>query len=387
MIDFLFIYWVEIVIIWAIVIPMTRHLVSRRRSATDIASLVHMVTVSLGALAQSPSLRPRIDALTGVDGLGRWMAFSLILYSVAAFWTVVSYLTHRPGGPSPRPRVRAFWVLCATSTMGVLLIGSGTRDDVGASFLAVYGGNPLVVGCYTVFIGYIAIVLVATLRAAGRYRKYTRRRYLRVGMELLLAGGVFGMAYCLYLGATVVTSYLHLPLPLGATTYAATYLGFGTVVLFLAGPTISVWGPRLTAPLRAVAQRRALRRLHPLWLALTDAMPYLRSQASHTLGNAAGYRLYRRVIEIHDGLLILEPYRDPGLDQGSLSDTVARARSISRALRAFSAGESGADAEDGHLKPERASGRVNAPTMTLMKDEVAYLTRLSRAYARLGDEA
>jgi len=387
----------EAVIIWAIAIQTVRHLASRRRSPADSASLVQVVTLSLGALAQSPDVRPRIDLLVGVDGLGRWLAFSLVLCSMAAFWLVVAHVTRHPDDRPPRVLIRVLGVSGAITAMGVLFLSSGTRDDVGASFLAVYGDVLSIVGGYLVFLGYITVVLVATLRAAWRYTKYARQRYLRLGMRLLVAGDLCGLVYTLYLGATVLTSHLSLPLPPGATTYAATYLGFGAVTLILAGPTISVWGPRLTAPLRTLAQRRALRRLHPLWLALTTAMPYLRRQPSRTLGDAVGYRLYRRVIEIRDGLLILDPYlgrraeRRPTTDIAA--DTAAHARAIAAALHAFSLGEDSRDAasdrtaDDDHPGTvQEADGHVDAvsaPTVPLMRDEVAYLTRLSHAYARL----
>lgn len=254
----------------------------------------------------------------------------------------------------------------------------------------------MVAGFYLIFLGYVVTVLVGTLRSAWRYRKYARQRYLRVGMRLLVAGDLCGLAYGFYLGATVVTSYLSLPLPPGATTYAATYLGFGAVMLILAGPTISVWGPRLATPWRAMTQWRALRRLHPLWAALTTAMPYLTRQPSHDLRDAVGYRLYRRVIEIRDGLLVLEPYRDLRMERrsaaGAAACAAAQARSVASALRAYSAGEGGgtdAPSAVGHPQAGHENSdhdvTVTAPAMPLMKDEVAYLTRLSDAFARLDE--
>lgn len=390
-------YWMEALVIWVLALQTVRHLTSRRRSPTDSASLAHVATFALGALVQSPDVRPQFDLLTGIDGLGRWLAFSLFLCSMSALWLVIAYVTRRRDSRPPRVRARLFWVTGAVTAMGMLLLSSGSRDDVGASFLAVYGENSLVVGFYLIFLGYIAVVLVDTLRLAWRYKKYARQRCLRLGMNLLIAGDLCGLVYAFYLGATVVTSYLLLPLPPGATTYAPTYLGLGAVVLILAGPTIGVWGPRLTAPFRAAVQRRALCRLHPLWLALTTTMPYLRRQPIHTLGDAVGHRLYRRVIEIRDGLLILEPYRDLRLEQRSMAGTVtgaaAHARSIASALRAFSSGEDGEDDRvsdppmNNHLGTDQETGdrdgRIITSTMPLMKDEVAYLTRLSRAFARL----
>lgn len=388
-------YWIEAFAIWALAVQTVRHVTAQRRSPVVSASLAHVITFALGALVQSPDLRPQFDLLTGINGFGRWLAFSLFLCSMAAFWLVIGHVTHHQDSSPPGVRVRLLWVVGAITIMGVLLFSSGSRDDVGASFLAVYGRDTSVIGFYLVFIGYIATVLVATLRLAWRYKKYARQRYLRVGLRLLIAGDLCGLAYGLYLGATVVTSYLSWPLPPGATTYAATYLGFGAVMLILAGPTISVWGPRLAAPWQAAAQRRALHRLHPLWLALTTAMPYLRRQPTHTLSDEVGYQLYRRVIEIRDGLLILESYSELRLERqqstaGAAGRAAVHARSIVLALRAFSAGEgegtasssgeefSAADWENSDCEEKRVT-----PTIPFMQDEIAYLTQLSDAFARL----
>ncbi|WP_326820297.1 MAB_1171c family putative transporter [Streptosporangium sp. NBC_01756] len=388
-------YWIEALAIWALTVQTIRHVTARRRLPAAAASLAHVITLALGTLVQSPDIRPRLDLLTGINGLGRWLAFSLFLCSMAAFWLMVAYVTHHRDNRPPRVRTHLLWVIGAITVMGMLLASSGSRDDVGASFLAVYGRNALVVGFYLIFIGYTVTVLIDTLRLAWRYKKYARQRYLRVGMRLLIAGDLCGLVYGLYLGATVVTSYLAWSLPPGATTYAATYLALGAVMLLLAGPTISVWGPRLAVPWRAVAQRRSLHRLHPLWLALTTAIPYLRRQPTHTLGDAVGYRLYRRVIEIRDGLLILEPYRDLRLErQQSTAGTAARAtihaRSIALALHAFLAGESdgtagssGDDLSEADWESGDRDDKGNMPAMPLMHNEVAYLTQLSCAFARL----
>src|SRR5581483_2753396 len=95
-------------------------------------------------------------------------------------------------------------------------------------------------------------------------------------------------------------------------------------------------------------------------------------------------RLYRRVVEIRDGLLTLRPFVEPqvraeagdlgrsaGLD-GEELDAVAEAATVAAAIRAKAHGR--AMVEGGVVAAAPADADLSA--------EAAYLTRLSRAYRR-----
>ncbi|MEU8147848.1 MAB_1171c family putative transporter [Nonomuraea sp. NPDC048901] len=384
-------YWGEASVIWTIAVQAAVRLVRKRRSPVDLAYSAHIVTLSLSVLVQFHDIQPRLDTLTHINGLGRWLVFSFTIASMCAFWITVTYLTSPAGGRAPGVTAKILWAAAGIAVMGVLLFGSGVPDDAGAGFLVVHGDNPLIVGSYLAFLAYISAGLFGTLRRTWRYVRYVHQPYVRLGLRLVAAGDAGGLLYVGYLSATALTSYFGLPTPPGASTHAVTYLGLACTTLIVAGPTIGVWGPRLATPLRSVAQRRALRRLRPLWTALTTAMPELRRDPP-SVGDSAGYQLYRYVIEIRDSLLVLEsytggPFHD-GMTPALHAQTVVQALHTFAATKRTAAAPGLSPASAGDVKPavtrEATSGDpVLSPGLPAMKDELTHLTQLSRAFARL----
>ncbi|MEV4347354.1 MAB_1171c family putative transporter [Actinoplanes sp. NPDC049596] len=126
----------------------------------------------------------------------------------------------------------------------------------------------------------------------------------------------------------------------------------------------------------AVAAYRQLLILRPLWKAMRDAFPeVILFTPRRAIVELAGVddvhlRLYRRVIEIRDGLLALRPYLEPP------------------------AASTGDPAYDEAIQVVRALGRREAqdplpdvsgewsPVGPTLADEVAWLGRVSRAYRR-----
>ena len=146
-----------------------------------------------------------------------------------------------------------------------------------------------------------------------------------------------------------------------------------TVLLTVTGG-VAVSYPRARSALIAY---RSLLALRPLWKAMRDAFPAIilfspRRAVIELAGvDDVHLRLYRRVIEIRDGMLALREH----LPEGYATDgdpAVAEARGILLALRARAEGEP-------------ANGRPGAwaPVGPEMADEVAWLRRVSRAYRRL----
>ncbi|MEU7745174.1 DUF6545 domain-containing protein [Nonomuraea sp. NPDC049158] len=259
----------------------------------------------------------------------------------------MTYLTSSAGDRSAGVRAKILWAAADIAVMGALLLGSGVPDDAGAGFLVVHGENPLIIGSYLAFLGYISAGLFGTLRRTWRYVRYMHQPYVRLGLRLVAAGDAGGLVYVGYLGATALTSYFSLPTPPGTSTHAVTYLGLGCTTLILAGPTI---------------------------------------------GDSAGYQLYRYVIEIRDSLLVLESYTGKPFHDGM--SPALRAQTVAQALHTFAATKRNtaapgvSPASAGDVKPaatrDTTSGDpVLSPGLPAMKDELTHLTQLSRAFARL----
>jgi hypothetical protein len=141
---------------------------------------------------------------------------------------------------------------------------------------------------------------------------------------------------------------------------------------------------------RWVNSYQSLRRLYPLWVTLYRSnpeialFPPLSPLADALAVRDLGFRLCRRVIEIRDGLLTLQPYIDPRVAEmtrvlcreAGLADeeaqAVVEAASLAAALRAK---------EEGRPVNQfvGAPGILGGIDLTT---EVATLERVARCYAR-----
>ena len=143
-----------------------------------------------------------------------------------------------------------------------------------------------------------------------------------------------------------------------------------------AGTLLAVGGALVPAGRRArsvLAEYRSLLALRPLWTAMRDAFPEVilfsprRAVVEMAGVDEVRLRLYRRVIEIRDGMLALRPYLC-----GVLPETPeAEAAAIAQALRRRASG----------VSPSGESAGF-APVGPEMADEVAWLSRVSKAHRR-----
>jgi hypothetical protein len=86
-------------------------------------------------------------------------------------------------------------------------------------------------------------------------------------------------------------------------------------LLVTVGSTLPSWGParRLSHPRHTVERLIIYLRLRPLWRDLVRVLPQVRGPVPVPWSIRSP--LYRRVIEILDGLLLLRPHMDPQIAQ------------------------------------------------------------------------
>ncbi|MFC7533393.1 MAB_1171c family putative transporter [Actinoplanes sp. GCM10030250] len=257
------------------------------------------------------------------------------------------------------------------------------------------GITPAQMAYWTVFEGYLAVVVALCARACLALGRSAPRGMLRVGLVTMGAGLSLISAYA---GSTVILVDLRgsgLPLDFGQWQPWTVAVRRTGVVLYLAGGSVPA-AARLRTVLGAY---RTLLVLRPLWSAMRRAFPQMvlwrPARSAVEARGVAGVRLrlYRRVIEIRDGMLALrdflpadaaQPHNaaledaalvDAALDDAALEDAapedaaVAEARAIVLALRRRAAGEPPAD----------PPGRW-APVGPDMADEIAWLSRVSAAF-------
>lgn len=363
-----------------------------RRSPRDPALRAYWLTLLSLALALTvlvDAVYLAIDRVAGVPNLARLLGHGFILVTS---WAVQVFLLHlNYPDAAVRPRVRRYgWSLVVALVLMATLFGLAPVDEESLQFMSRYADAPFILEYWLVFLSYLGLALVNVVRLSWRYGGLTDRVALRLGLRVSATGGAIGLGYVVHEGLYVMARRAGLGYPLGDKELVTTVLVAGGTSLMIVGSTMPAWGPRVGIPglLDWVGRYRTYRRLYPLWLALYRSTPEIAlSPPPSRLADALavrdlGFRLYRRVIEIRDGLLALRPYIDPRvLDearelgrQAGLPDgerrAVAEAASVAAALRGKARGKAAGGAH----------GALGTPDGTDLSGEAAFLASVARAY-------
>lgn len=236
-----------------------------------------------------------------------------------------------------------------------------------------------------IYLGYAAAAIVGWVL---RIRPVVARRVLRFSLWVVAAGAVMQVVAAVVRLVSLGLRHLdddvspalvgNLDLVVGLLVS----LGFLTLAL---GAIVPLTDGAVREIPRARAQRRANRTLEPLWRALNTEFPEL---ALKLRSPGPGRALYRRVVEIRDGLVLLSPHFD---------DVVAR----EAGRRSRAAGEDDEDRRAAvqaalvrHALDARREGRP-PPSQTAhlddaadsprdWEDDAASLMRLARRFAGTG---
>jgi uncharacterized protein DUF6545 len=256
-------------------------------------------------------------------------------------------------------------------TLGVLGAIAGSdidnRGDVLAGPLP-----PAAVAYWVVLEGYLGAVLVSAARLFWTVGRAAPAGLPRLGLRAIATGAAVISLYAATKTILIVVHGFGVPIPFERIEPVAHVIQAAAILLAVAG-SIAPATRRARAVVTAYGN---LRKLRPLWRAMRDAFPEVilfspRRAVIELAGvDDVDLRLYRRVIEIRDGMLALRDYRPPSF--GDADPAVAEARGIATALERRSAGVAPAE------QPE-----AWAPVGPDMADEVAWLSRVSAAFREL----
>jgi hypothetical protein len=217
---------------------------------------------------------------------------------------------------------------------------------------------------------YLSVVLVNATVLFWETSRQVNAGLPRLALRMMATGTALITAFAAFRIAALVVDEL-----VGVEP-AAEQVQTAAVLLTVTGGMLAA-SPRARA---AITAYRSLIMLRPLWTAMRDAFPeIILFTPRRAIVELAGVddvhlRLYRRVIEIRDGMLALRGHLEP--DEETAGETTEdkafqEAQAIVRALGHREAG-----------KPPYASPREWAPVGPTMADEVAWLSRVSRSYRR-----
>jgi hypothetical protein len=317
-------------------------------------------------------------------------AFALALTRTAAFGPVASRL-HMPVLPNLLGVVTAYcllrfialitgtgprrWQVALTAAvliaLGALATADGHIENTPAALSAPLPAAA--VAYWVVLEGYLGAVLASAtilFRSVGRAAP---AGLPRLGLRAMAAGLATIALYATSKIVLVVAHAFGVRVPFDRTEPVSHVVQAAAILVAVAGSLVPATG-RARAVFVAYGNLLALR---PLWRAMRDAFPeVILFSPRRAVIELAGVddvhlRLYRRVIEIRDGMLALRDFRPEHVPPGD-DTAVTEARGIALALRRRAEGAEPA---------ERAEAW--AAVGPEMADEVAWLRRVSAAFRRL----
>lgn len=287
-------------------------------------------------------------------------------------------------------RRRGTLIFVGALVLLTVLFALAPIDDEAVWFIQRYGRSPFVLEYRLTFLVYMGVAMANVASLSLRYARITNRPTLRLGLRLVALGGLCGLGYVLSDGLSLLSIRFQVADPLPAPALVSSVCSAAALVLTIVGSTMPAWGPRAGIPAMCdwYARYRSLRRLYPLWAALYRAQPEIALLPPPSAIQDAlvfrdlGFRLYRRVVEIRDGYLLLRPYFDPDAvaaatdlcaQAGLTSDTtkaVVDAASLAVALKYQACGQ----------RPHTAAPYPVSDRGADLADEVVTLERVAHCF-------
>ena len=318
-----------------------------------------------------------------------------IVAGVNLLW-FVAYMTGRPPGRSPL--VLGVSVALTLAALFVL-----TGDDIhgsAAQLLAERESSPAVVAYWLLLEAYLGTVLCTGGLLIWRVSRASPTNLLRVGLWLMCAGAAVNALFAVYKSAYILANAAGVDMPTGVVAAISDRMLPVSGLLIVSGVLLPTW----TLARELAGIRRSMRALAPLWHTMRTTFPQVILYVSERLPSADGLlatarlRLYRRLIEIRDGMLELRQYVPSGTVgqateylatkgvHGHQAAVLAEACWIEVALRRKNLGAlpcRGAwpSVPGGADEQEEARWLAEVGTALLLSPHPARFARLTQAYA------
>lgn len=287
---------------------------------------------------------------------------------------------------------RQGWLLATALALMAIFFGLAPLDEAALDFTRRYGEAPFILEYRLVFLAYLGLALLNVVRLSARYARIADRPALRLGLRVVVLGGLFGLAFVVHEGLYVGALRLGFAHPLANAEAITQILMAAAVGLTVIGSTLPAWGPHVGLPaLYEWARRyRAYRSLYHLWLAFYRANPQVvllppRSPLADmfTLHDLR-FRLYRQVVEIRDSRLLLQPFFETRISDRARvlcelsrlsqeeTELTVEAATIAAALRAKARG----------LPPLAPISHRQTAGGADLDSEIAWLEKIAHRYER-----
>jgi hypothetical protein len=191
-----------------------------------------------------------------------------------------------------------------------------------------------------VILSYFAYTIVSITSASWRWAAKADLPWLRRGLRIHTVGCMFGIAYCVHVAVYQIAEVAGVFPPWSELVGDGTLVALCLLPAFV-GVTAPMWGPGLDGLSRAARHYRHRRLLYPLWRRLSGSVVRLdppKTEWHDRLRLWPGQQhalVYRRVIELWDGLLAVHPTMSGGggLDAPDLGRDIDWWLEIARAAK------------------------------------------------------
>jgi hypothetical protein len=351
---------VAAVLLWLAVIYESVSLTQQRSNRARRALLLTLVALALAATFFAPSVYVATQDLTGVPNLADLIARCAVLLASFGAQSLLLHLTQEPIAAIRMSRRRAV-ALASTMVLLVVLFMLAPVHVTGTLRLTSdFGGSPWVIGYLVVFAGYLGIALVDLLRGGLRYAPKAGTP-ISMALRLIAIGCGFGLLYVAEKIGYLIAVLLGSSPSAAVESSVARMLAVVGGLFVLVGSLVPALYPAWRRTVHRVSAYRAHRELHPLWSALRDLHPEIAlDPASSDFRDRLrvrdlDFRLYRRIIEIRDGLLALRPFLDADVARRSREDALRRGLTGNDVEAAVEAGVLAAGIENARKKRQPAT--------------------------------
>ncbi|MFD7256380.1 MAB_1171c family putative transporter [Streptomyces sp. NPDC059874] len=285
--------------LWAVTIW---RLPSAVRSVKQRALWAAFAALTLSMTLRLPGVMHGLDDRAGVNNLSTLVKHWLGVIAAGAVVDFVVAIARPETGR--RLRLRHYVALTAMGVMAVLFAFFVPRPHEVTDFYEENVGNGWATIYYLVFVVYLGIAMANATWLFWGSARHASARWLRTGVRLMGIGTAVGVLYTL-LRSGYMTSRLagiadgSSDIWVDNVTDAVKYIAIGFILVGSSLPAFGVaW--------RTIQDGRHHRQLQPLWQDLTAVTPDIVLKTG--LLRSPRLRLYRRVIEIRDAALALDPY-------------------------------------------------------------------------------
>ncbi|MFJ3880424.1 MAB_1171c family putative transporter [Streptomyces sp. NPDC090077] len=368
-------------------------LLRRRNDIALWALCTYFLCSGISFLVDLDQLRLHISAFFGLPNITSLITQVAVVVLTAAQQVVLVYWSSPPAEARrmARHRVVFFGAALAVLVVASFAVGPVAHSETATSTILLSIQH----GSYALYMSFYLLICAVgqfeTVRLSLRFTTMANRQWLKVGMRTVTVGASMILVYCVTRSIQIAGT--RLDYDAAALDPIQWTCGSVGALLQIAGWTIPSWGIRITRARGWTRSYRSYLRLRPLWWALYEASPdialdpprsWLRDRVPP---RDPHYRLYRRVIEIRDGQLILRTSL-------SLEDFVRVARSLDlpedptsplgEALQVRAVLSRPAEERAERAEWAEASDIPARPPYQDFRDEVDWLSKVASSFDDLG---